>query len=103
MAIKGAKGPDIDMYWGRSEGKCTKPIGCTRNQVKTEGKCKEELFNKVLSPTGILLKGFEPEKLRKIWEDFGFSPEEQVALQGSHTFGNVNQCAGGFNGVEKGT
>merc|ERR1712072_1080619 len=32
----------------------------------------------------------------------GFSPVDQVALMGAHSFGQLQVCAGGLNGIEKG-
>merc|ERR1712187_889761 len=39
---------------------------------------------------------------RTTWESLGFSAREETALMGAHTFGELNVCVGGLNGVHRG-
>lgn len=102
-AIENAGGPRIPMTWGRVKGPCddiivtpfTKHLGA--DALKKLYSTKPAL-NFAPSLTGIDNVG----QFRKAFEHLGFNAEEQTALMGAHTFGQLEVCAGGMGGIEHG-
>ena len=93
-AIKAqGKGPEIAMRWGRKHGDCSRAISC-----KLGGACTSDAKVIETAPT----KGFDPVSQQAPFTKLGLSERDRVALMGAHTFGQLQVCAGGFNGTEHG-
>merc|ERR1719272_1583742 len=82
------------MTWGRERGECPKIITCVKDDCTTPGKALG------FAPELTLMD--EPDHYREAFEKLGYNAEEQVALMGAHTFGKMQVCAGGMNGIEHG-
>merc|ERR1719482_2041711 len=92
VTIESAGGPRIPMTWGRKKGKCG-------TMVVSEGKtAPEPALRFAPSLTGL----DDADSFRTAFDRLGFSPKDQAALMGAHTFGKLAVCAGGLNGIEKG-
>lgn len=92
VTIETAGGPRIPMTWGRKKGKCG-------NMIVSEGKtAPEPALRFAPSLTGL----DDADSFRTAFDRLGFSPKDQAALMGAHTFGKLAVCAGGLNGIEKG-
>merc|ERR1719387_2313560 len=94
LSIKEAGGPDIPMTWGRQRGDCPKIITCVKDD------CSDP--SKALGSVPDLVKIDDASHYREEFQKLGYDAEEQVALMGAHTFGKLQVCAGGMNGLEHG-
>jgi len=96
VAIENAGGPEIEMVWGRTRGDCPNVINCVKDDCTEPGKA--------IGPSGApeLTKLDDSDHYREAFDKLGYSAEEQVALMGAHTFGKMQVCAGGMNGIEHG-
>ena len=102
-------GPQIPFSFGRLQGPCKEVENCANNvndvlkarnpnQNGTMKWCTEDKF----IGNAVNATNFDSTHHRKIFSRWGFSPKEQVALMGAHSFGKLAVCAGGFNGIEHG-
>jgi hypothetical protein len=91
LAIESAGGPSIPMRWGRMKGACPSVAHCSGDTCADAGLALK------FAPSLIALD--DPLSFRKSFDTLGFSPEEQVALMGAHSFGKANVCVGGMNGL----
>merc|ERR1712187_1097478 len=93
VAVKDADGPNMTMLWGRRKGDCPR---LTCNDVS----CKDATKAIDVAPDMFALDDLE--SFRTTWGKLGFSAKDETALMGAHSFGKLNVCAGGLNGVMKG-
>jgi len=100
VVIESHGGPRMPMVWGRHKGNCERMIVTpfTRDQddLVTYGDFPALRFAPAL--TGL----DDPTSFRTVFHDLGFNASEQTALMGAHSFGQLQVCAGGLNGIEKG-
>jgi len=91
----------MNMSWGRRKSDCSEDnivTPFTKDIDKRGEYDKNPALNEAPSLTGI----DDPDQFRKAFQQFGFSPVDQVALMGAHSFGQLQVCAGGLNGIEHG-
>jgi len=101
MTIQNAGGPVVRMSWGRTKGPCKGSMivtPFTKNTDKLKEYENKPALNSAPSLTGI----DDPQQYRTAFAKWGFDPTDQVALMGAHSFGHIEVCAGGLNGIEKG-
>jgi hypothetical protein len=101
LTIENAGGPTMNMSWGRRKSDCSEDnivTPFTKSVDKLGEYDKNPALNSAPSLTGI----DEPDQFRRAFDHFGFSAVDQVALMGAHTFGQLQVCAGGLNGIEHG-
>merc|ERR1712232_1006133 len=100
VAVESAGGPRIGMTWGRQKGSCETMISTPF------GKNAEVLSNYDTQPAlrfAPSLTGIDDaQSFRTTFDLLGFSPTDQAALMGAHSFGQLDICAGGLNGIENG-
>jgi len=100
VVIESHGGPRMPMVWGRQKGNCDRMIVTpfTRDQddLVTYGDFPALRFAPAL--TGL----DDPTSFRTVFQDLGFNAVEQTALMGAHSFGQLQVCAGGLNGIERG-
>merc|ERR1712151_1196547 len=88
------------MTWGRQKGSCetmiSKPI--EENSDVLGDYARQPALRFAPSLTGI----DDAQSFRNTFAMLGFGPADQAALMGAHTFGQLEVCAGGLNGIEKG-
>merc|ERR1719223_878159 len=100
VVIESHGGPRMPMTWGRQRGNCERMLVTpfTRDQDDriTYGEYPGLRFAPDL--TGI----DDPTSFRTVFHDLGFDAVDQTALMGAHSFGQLQVCAGGLNGIEKG-
>jgi len=89
-----ASGPQIPIKLGRTVGSCKQSVNCSIKPLE----CAEDKYLRT-SPEAT---SFDSEHFRVVWGELGFSAQEQTALMGAHSFGKLQVCAGGFNGIEHG-
>jgi len=100
VTIEAVGGPKIPMTWGRKKGTCKKVIETpfSKDPKKLETYVNEPALAGAPSLTGI----DDGPAFRSAFKKLGFNPTDQAALMGAHTFGKLQVCAGGLNGVEAG-
>lgn len=100
VVIENHGGPRMPMVWGRQKGNCDRmvvtPFTKDQDDLVTYGEYPALRFAPAL--TGI----DDPTSFRMVFQDLGFNAVEQTALMGAHSFGQLQVCAGGLNGVERG-
>lgn len=94
VAVEMAGGPKMRMTWGRKRGSCPNIVSCTKQDCATSTKAIG------FAPDLVALD--DAPHFRKMFKKMGYTAKEQVALMGAHTFGKVQVCAGGMNGLERG-
>jgi hypothetical protein len=99
VAVENAGGPRIDMTWGRQKGSCETMITTpfARNSEVLSDYDIQPALRFAPSLTGI----DDAQSFRDTFALLNFSPTEQAALMGAHSFGQLEVCAGGLNGIEK--
>jgi len=91
----------MSMSWGRRKSECSEDNIVTPfvKNIDERGEYdKYPALNMAPSLTGI----DDPDQFRTAFQHLGFSPTDQVALMGAHSFGQLQVCAGGLNGIEHG-
>lgn len=98
--IESAGGPPMLMKWGRKKGDCEAILVTpfSKDPVKLQQYTTKPALH--LAPA--LTQMEQPHVYRNVFHNFGYNVRQQVALMGAHTFGQVEVCAGGFNGIEHG-
>jgi len=98
--IEAAGGRRVPMTWGRRKGDCKNVIATpfTKDPAKRATFINEPALRMAPSLTAI----DEPQSFREVFRRLGFTPRDHVALMGAHSFGQVQVCAGGLNGIEHG-
>lgn len=100
VAVEAVGGPHIPMVWGRRKGSCEKLI---ETPFSKDPKQLASYINKPALGFAPSLTGIDDgQSFRDAFERLGFNPSDQAALMGAHTFGKLQVCAGGLNGIEGG-
>merc|ERR1719221_345086 len=87
------------MRWGRRKGNCTRMVVTPFNKkVDRSTYDAHPALRSAPSLTGI----DDAQHFRDTFQSLGFSAKDQAALMGAHSFGKLQVCAGGMNGIEKG-
>ena len=100
-------GPQIPFQFGRLQGPCHQVDNCAVDEKGAPRNPDQEgalkwCFEDKFIDQAVDATSFNSTHQREIFEQWGFSPREQVALMGAHSFGKLSVCAGGFNGIEHG-
>jgi len=100
VVVETAGGPHIPMTWGRRKGPCENMIETpfSKDPAKVKSYIRKPALRFAPSLTGM----DDPQSFRDTFGRMGFSPTDQAALMGSHSFGKMAVCAGGMNGIELG-
>merc|ERR1712217_426258 len=95
-----AGGPRISMTWGRQKGSCERMIATpfAKNKEVLADYDAQPALRFAPSLTGI----DDAQSFRTTFALLGFNPTDQAALMGAHSFGQLEVCAGGLNGIEHG-
>jgi len=97
-AIEAAEGPSIPMRWGRRKGNCTRMVVTPFRKDDGSTYDAHPALRSAPALTGI----DNAQHFRDTFQSLGFSATDQAALMGAHSFGKLQVCAGGMNGIEKG-
>merc|ERR1712217_199844 len=86
------------MRWGRRKGNCTQTIVTPFKKNVGSSYDQFPALRSAPSLTGI----DDAQHFRDTFQSLGFGAKDQAALMGAHSFGKLQVCAGGMNGIERG-
>eukprot|EP00747_Dinoflagellata_sp_TGD_P143241 gnl/TRDRNA2_/TRDRNA2_176360_c3_seq8.p1 gnl/TRDRNA2_/TRDRNA2_176360_c3~~gnl/TRDRNA2_/TRDRNA2_176360_c3_seq8.p1 ORF type:complete len:587 (+),score=52.74 gnl/TRDRNA2_/TRDRNA2_176360_c3_seq8:55-1815(+) len=101
MAVEIKGGPSMPMTWGRKQGDCKS--GANNDEVWPVVRIPNDTPGlKVLASGPPTTAIDDAQSFRDAFEKLGFDATDQAALMGAHSFGKLEACAGGLNGIENG-